>query len=284
MPALRAVASGKQAREARLSAATLMLRAAKDAGARMALLSESQLADVRRALLGVVLREKLIPAADVVGIARDEVMAASRDRGTSGDATALLEAIASADPDAGMALARELRPQTTVPGSLRVAVLSAIARGGSDQERAELEDQAKATGAEARHAFEALVAAGVSMDLESVYQSAQYPVVQVLALEQLARGESRMKWLEDGLQTAKLRPLRVGAAALLDASVVTERARLIELGESDRDPEVRKRAVQSLGALKDTAMLAFFDSRAHADEDPTIRSLAAGYAKALRGE
>src|SRR5690606_8395585 len=104
------------------------------------------------------------------------------------------------------------------------------------------------------------------------------------ALEHLAKGEDRQKGGEDGLQSSKLRPVRVGEVALSDGKVEKERARLVELAEADRDPEVRKRALQTLGALKDAGLLTFFETRGQVDEDPTVQALARGFAKDLRGD
>jgi hypothetical protein len=167
---------------------------------------------------------------------------------------------------------------------MRVAVLATLARIGTDQEREELADLAQTSGVEANYAFKALMESKAAVNVEAIYEAAQYPVVKVLALEELARGEQRTKWIEDGLQASRYSPVRVGAAALLDPAREAERKRIIELAESDRDPKVRKRCLETLGALKDPALLQFFEARGQADEDTSLQALARGYAKGLKGE
>jgi len=162
-------------------------------------------------------------------------------------------------------------------------VLAAIARMGSDQDRSELVDRAKATGAESRWAFEALIEAKAEIPIWAIFEQGLNPLVRALALEHLAAGPDRNKALEQALAPGLLPPLRRAAVSLLDPSDENELPKLMTYAETDRDPLVRRGALERLSSLKDSGLKPFFEARAGGDEDQSVRAYARQLAEALGG-
>lgn len=283
-PMLRKIAMATANTETVREAGVLLLKAAEEGQARLSVINDGHLRTVKVSLIEVALKDGLVPASELLDTARETLLASAKDPRAGAECRGLLLAITGADSAVGLALARDLQPHQSMPASLRVAVLATVARLGTEQDRNELADTAKTVGTEAGHAFKALMEAKAQVNLEEIYEASQYPPVKVMALDELAKGESRSKWIEDALQPLKLGPVRVGAAALLDPARIDERQRILVLAESDRDPKVRKRCLETLGALNDKGLLQFFEGRGQTDEDPSLQALAREYAKGLRGE
>ncbi len=279
---LRELARQHSGSDAGELAAIGLMRASATPGDRRGLLNDPELALAQIAMLEVALSEQLLPLDDLLPMARGVLAGVSAGDTAGQEAAArVLRGLTTADSDASLSLARELVAKPEVRGALKRAALAAIARHGTDQERSELIDRAKATGFEGVWAFEGLLEGGAEVPHWEIFERGQNPVVRAMALEKLAASDQREKALDQALSPGAARPLRTAAAALLDPTDEKELARAFALAETDRDPLVRRAVLDRLATLKDKSMKPFFQARAGADEDQSIRAYCRQLAEAL---
>jgi|GEM_PF-7040990 len=266
------------AHELRDSIIALRFQLAQDPTERIAMLGSATYRQWLPALLDLALRESLIPREDALRQAREVLLAAPSDP----NAAALFESYLNHAGDEGLTLARTLLDSSKTPVSLLRRAMAALAESDGAQQREELQSRAASEDYRAIYAMEALQAAGDAARIEKLFASAQLDDVKASALTWLAAQGERDAWITKGLAEDQPARVRSSAATLLDASIESERMRLLELGASDTNVRIRLSAVEKLGALNDETLIPWFDARAKADTQSTIRAAAASHAESLR--
>ena len=184
------------------------------------------------------------------------------------------------DKEAAFAFARTQLADASLTRRDFEALASVLAGRGHTQDRQTLEAMAFGRDSRSAIAASALMKHDVSF-ASRVFEESQSVVARAEAAKLLMQ-EDAPRWREKVL--APHQPGGVRLAGLNALDTARDRETLKRVGESDTQASMRSAAIKRLGALKDTSLKPWFESIGQNDSQPSIRTLARGFAKALDKE